>query len=314
MTLPIRIRPGAGDQSGTKYRTFCCYGNTRCGKTQFAATFPNPVFISDMSERGWVTLENMNVQDFYYPDREIVIVPVGDQAQVTIAMQHVEQWVRQGYFDTVVFDSLTFYAESWFNDQHQKMARAGTIDTRALYGAMAQHLSNLRTQVHKWPCNVVWTALASPPADKEEGGPMLSGKSKFRFAAGCDHIFYHRKYQHQFQDEPAEDGTVPAPYEATVFEVVTRNMPGYVVGGRDNGKIPDVVHYPTYRYIAECLGITEFAPRPALPDVLYEAARAALDKAPKAGGAPTAAPATAAAATTPQAKASSTPPARARAR
>ena len=57
MTLPIRIRPGAGDQSGTKYRTFCCYGNTRCGKTQFAATFPNPVFISDMSERGWVTLE-----------------------------------------------------------------------------------------------------------------------------------------------------------------------------------------------------------------------------------------------------------------
>ena len=48
MTLPIRIRPGAGDQSGTKYRTFCCYGNTRCGKTQFAATFPNPVFISDM--------------------------------------------------------------------------------------------------------------------------------------------------------------------------------------------------------------------------------------------------------------------------
>lgn len=308
MTLPIRIRPGAGDQSGTKYRTFCCYGNTRCGKTQFAATFPNPVFISDMSERGWVTLENMNVVDFYYPEFEIVVLPVGDQAQVTIAMQHVEQWIRQGYFDTVVFDSLTFYAESWFNDQHQKMIRAGSVDTRSLYGAMAQHLSNLRTQVHKWPCNVVWTALASPPEDKAEGGPMLSGKSKFRFAAGCDHIFYHRKYQHTFQDDPAEDGTVPAPYEATVFEAVTRNMPGYVVGGRDNGKIPDVVHYPTYRQIAECLGITEFACRPALPETLYEAARAALDKAPPKPAVPaTAAPA--------QTKASTAaPPARTRAR
>jgi hypothetical protein len=304
MTLPIRIRPGAGDQSGTKYRTFCCYGNTRCGKTQFAATFPNPVFISDMSERGWVTLENMNVEDFYHADREIIVMPVGDQVQVTIAMSHVEQWVRQGYFDTVVFDSLTFYAESWFNDQHQKMLRTGSVDTRSLYGAMAQHLSNLRTQVHKWPCNVVWTALATPPEDKSEGGPMLSGKSKYRFAAGCDHIFYHHKYQHVFQDAPGEDGTAPPPYEATVFEAVTRNFPGYVVGGRDNGKIPDRVHYPTYRQIAECLGLPEFAPRPALPANLYDAARAALDKpGAKAPATPAAqAPATAAAAAAPPAR------------
>lgn len=256
MITPIVIK--SGKSSMTQYRTFCCYGETRTGKSRFAGTFPNALFISDASERGWTTLETMPEDAFYHPGQGPVILPVADQQAMVAALHTAEQWVRAGYIDTVVVDSLTFYAESWLQHEIAKMLAApGSkgIDTRSLYGALASHLSNTRVQIHKWPCHVVWLALQAPPDDNQLGGPMLSGKSRQRFPAGCDHIFRHRKYDATF-----EDGSV-----GPVFEVQTAAHTNYVGGGRDGGALPDTIPWPSFRIVAEYLGLPEF-PAKQVPD------------------------------------------------
>lgn len=262
--IPIRIKSGAS--SMTQYRTFCCYGDTRSGKTRFAGTFPNTVFISDASERGWVTLQTMPEEQFYHPGQGPVVLPVADQADMIYAMSVAERWVRLGYIDSVVIDSITFYAESWYQHEHQKMlavAGAKGVDTRALFGALANHLANTRVQIHKWPCNVAWLALASAPDDDNPGGPMLSGKSRQRFPAGCDHIFYHRKWTGK--DPDAED------QDKEVFEARTKAFGKNIGGGRDSGLLPDPIYYPTFREIAEHLSLAEFPPKVVPDDVLAAA-------------------------------------------
>ncbi len=242
----------------TDYRTFCCYGDTRSGKSRFAGTFPNAVFISDASERGWTTLETMPQEDFYCPGQGPVILPVSDQADMIYALSVAERWVRQGFIDSVVVDSITFYAWSWFQTELQKqIAAAGAkgSDTRALYGALANHLSNTRQQIHKWPCHVVWTALAAPPEDQQPGGPMLPGQSRRSFPAGCDHILYHNKWMAK-----EEDGT-----EVEVYEVRTRAFGRYIGGGRDGGILPDPLSWPTFRLFAGHLNLREFPPK-IVPD------------------------------------------------
>lgn len=278
MIQPIRIR--SGQSSAASYRTFCCYGDTRAGKTFFAGTTPNALFISDASERGWTTLEHMPEDQFYHPGKGPVVLPVADQSQMIVALTIAEEWVRNGWITTVVIDSLTFYAESWYQHEHQKMLKAlggGSkgMDTRALYGAMANHLSNTRVQVHKWPCHVVWLALAAPPDEQQLGGPMLSGKSRQRFPAGCDYIFYHRKWV-------AEDPETKAP--VTVYEARTQAFDKYIAGCRDGGLLPDPMPWPTFRQVAEILGLPEWAPAD-VPDDAFEHAITLLKSA-----APTLAP------------------------
>lgn len=264
MIQPIRIRSGASSMA--QFRTFCCYGDTRVGKTYFAGSFPNTLFISDASERGWTTLEHMPEDHFYHSGKGPVVLPVADQQGMMVALTIAEDWVRKGWVTTVVVDSLTFYAESWYQHELQKMLKtiSGSrgLDTRALYGAMANHLSNTRVQVHKWPCHVVWLALAAPPDDQQLGGPMLSGKSRQRFPAGCDYIFYHRKWI-------AEDPESKAP--VTVYEARTQAYDRYLAGGRDGGLLPDPLAWPTFRTVADFLGLPEWEPADVPDDAFKHA-------------------------------------------
>lgn len=270
--IPIRIQSGAS--SMTKYRTFCCYGDTRVGKTRFMGTFPNVVVIADASERGWVTMDTMPPDALYHPGQGPIILPVADQADMIYALSVAERWVYAGYIDTVGIDSLTFYAESWFQAQWKKMVAVmgDKADTRSLYAALANHLSDTRQQIHRWPCNVVWTALAAPPDDDNPGGPMVSGKSRQRFPAGCDHILYHRKWT-------AQDPDTKEFYE--VFEARTKAFGKYLGGGRDNGMLPDPLNWPTFRLIAEHLNLPEFPPK-LVPDSELTAAVQAMPSAMKA--------------------------------
>lgn len=268
MIQPIVIR--SGKTSMAQFRTFCSYGDTRCGKTFFAGTFPNALFISDASERGWTTLETMDENLFYHAGKGPVVLPVSDQTSMIMALAIAEEWVRKGWISTVVIDSLTFYAESWFQHELQKMLKnpgaAGKgVDTRSLYGAMANHLSNTRVQIHKWPCHVVWLALAAPPDDTQLGGPMLSGKSRQRFPAGCDHIFYHRKWI-------AEDPDTKTP--VTVYEARTQAFERYIGGGRDGGMLPDPLPWPTFRGVAEYLGLPAWDPFHVPEDAIAAASAA----------------------------------------
>jgi hypothetical protein len=177
-------------------------------------------------------------------------------ADMMQAVHDAEPLIKRGEVRTVVVDSLTFYADLFFNTLDA--AGGNRADGRQLYQKLGQHLKNLREQIHLLGSNVVWLALEKPPGeDTPIGGPMLSGQNAAKFAAGCDYVLYHRSFQ------------TPGANSALQFEIRTRKYQNYQAGGRDEGLLPDPLGYVqvnedgqelfmpdcTYRTMAECLGI-----------------------------------------------------------
>lgn len=273
MITPIQIKKGDRRAS---FKSILSYGRSRSGKTRFAATFPRPRFLSDASERGWTTVETMPAECYYEPDWIPEVWPIEDSQQMAEALTATKADVYASKIFTVIIDSLTFYADSHFQHLFQQAAKvAGNkpVDTRSLYGALAQHLQNLRIDIHKWPCNVVWLALEkAPDTDNPQGGPLLTGQSAQKFPAGCDHVFYHRSYT---GNEMIENVATQVRY----FEMRTASFGQYLAGGRDSGMLPDPIWDPTYRQIAEALELVD--PLEAIKSVTAPA-RKIITAAPQA--------------------------------
>jgi hypothetical protein len=244
---PIQIKRG---DRRSQFKSVLSYGRSRSGKTRFAATFPRPRFLSDASERGWNTIETMPSEEYYEPDWIPQVYPVEDAGQMAEVLALTKEAVYKGEILTVVIDSLTFYADAFYSEIHRRAVQTSgskAIDTRALFGALAQHLANLRIDIHKWPCNVVWLALEKPPGeDNPVGGPLLTGQTAQKFPAGCDHVFFHRS----FSSNATIDGKLE---QVRTFEMRTAPFGQYVAGGRDSGMLPDPIINPTYRVFAEYL-------------------------------------------------------------
>lgn len=242
---PIKIQSG-DFRSGLK--TFFSYGGPRTGKTRWLGSWPRPLIIADATERGWTTLETMPPEGFYEPDFTPEVWPVENADQVIEAIRDAKPLIDRGDFLTLGFDSITFYADTWINTMKRRWAERNpgkAVDTRAIYGGLADHMQDLRIQLHKWPCNVGWLALeVAPSAEQPRGGPMLPGKTREKFPAGCDHIFLHRSYTF-----PNPETNVPEPY----FEMHAGPFGAWLIGGRDSGQLPPSIFNPTYREFAELL-------------------------------------------------------------
>lgn len=237
--------------------TALSYGASRTGKTRFAATWPRPLFLSDATESGWTTISNMDKSVWFETNRAPKVWAIEKVADMFQAAHEAEALVARGEVRTIVIDSLTFYADLYFN--FAENAAGGRGDPRQLYQKLSSHLKTVREQIHLIGCNVVWLALAQDPNEERPiGGPMLSGQNAAKFAAGCDYVFYH----HQFQ---------PTPTAAQQWEIRTKRFKNYAAGGRDEGLLSDPLGYiavdstdptkemfvadSTYRTLAECLGI-----------------------------------------------------------
>jgi hypothetical protein len=176
------------------------------------------------------------------------------------ALTDVEPLIAKGEVKTVVIDSLTFYNDLYLATLARLAAQGNRQpDMRQVYGALGQHLRELRIRVHSLDTNVIWLCLAKTPDDSNpQGGPMISGQQAQKFSAGCDYILFHRAYQ-------------PTPADPHYFEIRTRRWGQYAAGGRDEFKLPDPLGYwgkdeetgdelffadCTYRSFASVLGIT----------------------------------------------------------
>lgn len=257
--------------------------------TRFIGSCPNACVISDASERGYTTLKTMRGQAdaYYHADQGPFVIAVENAAEMNLALAIVEKWVKAGYLDTVGIDSATFYTKTWLTtEKARSRAAVGSVDTRALYGALAEHMNNVRIQIHSWRCNVVWTALMSPPDDNKPGGPLIDGSTRDTFPAGCDHIMIARAWEAMTEATETEPAT---PY--TVYEMRTKPWGKYIAGSRDGGKLPDPIYFPSFRKMQADLGLVdangepiEYA-RKQVPKEAKEEARAAFE-ALKAGTAP----------------------------
>lgn len=246
--VPIRIK--AGDIT-TAFKTFLSYGRSGSGKTRFLASWPRVLVLADASERGWTTIDSMPREEYYEPEIVPQVWPVSDAQQMAEALRDARPLVDRGEIFTIGIDSATFYLGSYFTYLKRRTIEANqgsgkTIDTRALYGALAEHMKILQQDLHRWPCNVGWLALEkSPDSDSPLGGPLLTGKAREELPARCDHIFYHRTYT-----AAGDDGEL-----GRYFETHTTTFEKYLVRGRDSGKLPPSIFNCTYRDLEQHLGL-----------------------------------------------------------
>jgi AAA domain-containing protein len=206
------------------FDTYLMYGNTRSGKTHFAATFPRPFVIADVAEGGWQTVRAMNRNLWFEPDIEPMIKGIDQMNDVIQMSPMIDQLIATGRIRTIVFDALSFYTDFMLAQMTNVMAGSGKpVDNRQLYGQLGVHLRELRQTMHLKGVNVVWLCLAKhPDEDDPKGGPMIPGKQGDKFAAGVDYLWYFKN------DVKRQNGKI---VEET-YNIYTRQFGVYIAGHR----------------------------------------------------------------------------------
>lgn len=237
------------------------YGDTRTGKTEFAATWPRPLIIGDCAERGYETIKRMDRTKWFEPDRKPIVWAVDNQADVTNMLAKADPLIASGEIWTVVFDAFSFYCDFYLN----ALVLAQTKnDMRRAYGDLGLHLRNVRVQVHNRGTNVLWNCLAKHPEKDDEtgrvlaGGPLIPGQQGDKFAAGVDLLVHSRL-------EPIKDG---ATVVGDRHEIRTKlYKSGYPAGhrlGTMSDRLPDPFVGGTYAELITELGYDPDALRAAL--------------------------------------------------
>lgn len=224
--------------------SFLVYGASGTGKTHYAASFPRPLFLADATERGWRTINTMNPEVWYEPGVAPAVWGIESAQDMIEAVTRLENELKAqpGKYLTLVVDSVTFYADLYFNDKWRQAGGAQNpkIDMRDLYGKLKQHLYNLRISLQKLPINVVWLALEKQPEVGDAGGPAIPGAAAGTILAGADHVLYARKSRSK---------------EGDVYELHTGGYGPFIARQRDGGLLDAVLNNYTYRDFAKDLGL-----------------------------------------------------------
>lgn len=218
--------------------TVCGYGGLGSGKTEFFATWPRPLFISAKAEKGWETLTGLVRQrpEKLFEQSFIPKVWVVDGAKdmMNAIKSKVPEYQKKDNIQTLVIDSLSYYADGVFDDQLQRQQESGKEDTRALYGWLRTHLRHVIQETHRYPLNICWLCLDKEP-DKErgtKGGPLIAGRSQ-QFVPGACSLYIYFRALDQGQGKVA-------------YEVHTQPIAGYAArirGGLQAVKSPVIGGY-----------------------------------------------------------------------
>jgi len=212
------------------YFTFLNYGDTRSGKTWFAATFPRPFIFADVIESGYKSIKTMDRDQWFEPDVAPIIRGVENMGDVANEMPKVDALIAQGRVHTLVFDAFSFYTD-FFLAQLLKLQTKP--DNRQAYGQLGVHLREIRTTLHSRGKNVVWSCLAKHPETEDpKGRPMIPGQQSDKFSAGVDFLFHSRVEQKR------EGGKIVS----ETRELRTRQYNSYIAGHREgiySNSLPD---------------------------------------------------------------------------
>lgn len=220
--------------------TALSYGASRSGKTHFAATWPDPLFLSDAREGGWETIRTMDPAYFY--DAEPQVWALDDPSDLIKALSTVKTQLQKhpGMFKTLVVDSLTLYSDFFYSRMLAEANRSpGKLDTRKLYGNLWQHISWVQDLAHDLPLHVLWLCLEKPVSDDNpEGMPLLTGQAALKVPAKVNYVFYHRIFR-----DPDGD---------PIYEVRTKYFQKHFVGGRCSD-LPDPLPEPEFHSLETAL-------------------------------------------------------------
>lgn len=225
--------------------------------TTWAASFPRPVFFSDVSEGGWDSIANMDDNQLFEPGVKPLVWGIEEMGDMVTARTKVAPLIASGRIKTIVVDSLSFYSDLFLNFLVGLQTKK---DMRSAYGDLGNHLRDLRVKTHQLGVNVVWLCLAQHPSDDVPiGRPMIPGQQGDKFMAGVHYIFHSRIDQQK-------QGQILLP---PVYEMRTQKFQGYIAGNRLGGlagNLPDPL-VGNYETLITQLGFDANKIRQSLPKI-----------------------------------------------
>ena len=178
------------------YRIFL-YGGNRSGKTHFAGTFPNPVFIVPK-----ISLNELKTVS----DQEIIVVPfTGMQdclEQITGLVEAIRKKPHTLAYTpkTIVFDNLTTANQLWLDELEEASGDERKVP-RNKWGLMRSYVVAYMRLLHSLEnCHVIW--ICHPYVEKimeREGGRTtersigsfsVQGAAKDLIPGNCDLLLY----------------------------------------------------------------------------------------------------------------------------
>lgn len=223
-------------------------GRVCSGKTSFAATTPRPLIIADAAEGGAKTLEFMDPAMWWDPAFAPDVVEIEN-------MMELPQFVTKLLGDktiknqTVVVDSLSIYAQRVMREL--KAANPGG-DGRQRYGELSDALSALVSRVHSLPMHVIWLCHVD-----EEMQLSVPGKATASLWAYMDYKWMTH---------------VDTSAKKAEFQLhTTPFLRASWLGGRSGMNALPSPMIPSFKPIAELLGLSERPVSPSCPDFMGQA-------------------------------------------
>ena len=218
----------------------CAYGASGSGKTEFAATWPNPLFLSAGTENGWDTIRSLvsvRPEKLYNPAVMPLVWVLDEPADMMKKLKEIPELIKSKSIKTIVVDSITFYARMYKVFLEQRMKSANGWD---IYAALQSHIENMQLVLHGFDVNIVWLALDREGHEKRAAGPLIEGSSSKYIPASCSQLLYARSYS--INDE-------------LKYELHLKPFGGQPVKCRVYAKDPiSSLLNPTYRSFVEALG------------------------------------------------------------
>lgn len=228
-------------------------GTIKSGKTHFAATCPKPLFISDVAEGGYETIRTMDRSLWWDEKVEPVVWAIENIFQDVNPMLTRLETLKAANtfpFQTVVIDPISLYADRYLSERLTILASSskGGVDTRQLYGDLANHLRATVLRIHALPCHVLWLCHV------KEGGANIAGSTAEKLPAYIHNIWLC-------------ENTLGAGYR-----LYTQPYGAYtILGGRTKLKASDGQLWglpspllPSFKLVAQIFGLGD-APSPAVP-------------------------------------------------
>src|SRR6266850_810546 len=165
--MKIDARP---TQGGIFLRTSLWYGPYRSGKSHLCATFPRVAWFGAPREEGYITIQNMDPQNWYEPSRPPELYTVTSREELIGHLnKDVLPKVTRGEIQTIVFE-LSIYSDDLIR------ARAHENSWHK-YQDLEAHLIHWDEAFKKVPnLRICYNALAASEDDPHKpGGILMAG-------------------------------------------------------------------------------------------------------------------------------------------
>ncbi len=146
------------------------YGDTKAGKTTWAATWPRVLFLADAVERGYESVRTADRSTWFEPEwtpKIWALESMQDLAALAAPGGRIDQGIAKGEIRTIVFDAFSYFVELVLNGIIQLQTKP---DNRAAYGDLGKVLRNVRNLVASKPVSVLWNCITRHPGEDDPRG------------------------------------------------------------------------------------------------------------------------------------------------